>query len=225
VKRKLSAAMLGAVGLVIIGLTVWFVVVGVKHPTAGGSIGIALFSALGAPIGLTCLGSGYRQYRGPNSNELKTEAEAKRRAAAALQDAETAEQIKAELEAFVTVRAWELEINRKRVELSGAADQLVAMLQDLNEDEALLGEEKTKLSPVTIETLSALLDDRTRVKIPSLVSGLLDGAIPLGLGAIGVPAVEALTNDILKRLERRRLQRIRSAVPRALSDADEARDR
>jgi hypothetical protein len=219
-KRKLSAALLAAVGLAIIGLAVWFVVVGIKHPTAGRSIGITLFSALAAPLALACVGTGYRQFRGPNSNELKTEADAKRRAAAALEDAETAEQIKAELEAYVTVRAWELEIKRKRLELAATADQLVTMLQDLNADEDLLGEEKTKLSAVTIETLSALLDDKARVKIPPLVTGLLDGAIPLGLGGIGVPAAEALANDILKRLERRRLKRIRSAIPQALSDGD-----
>jgi hypothetical protein len=220
VKRKLSAALLAAVGLIIIGLTVWFVVVGIKHPTAGRSIAIALFSALGAPLGLACVGTAYRQFRGPNSIELRAEADAKRRAAAALEDAETAEQIKAELEAYVTVRAWELEIKRKRLELAATADQLVTMLQDLNADEDLLGEAKTKLSPVTIETLSVVLDDKARVKIPPLVTGLLDGAIPLGLGGIGVPAAEALANDILKRLERRRLKRIRSAVPQALSDAD-----
>jgi hypothetical protein len=225
VKRNLSAALLAAVGLVIIGLTVWFVVVGVRHPTAARSIGIALLSALGAPVGLACVGAGYRQYRGPNSSELKAEAEAKRRAATALDDAETAEQIKAELEAYVTVRAWELEINRKRAELAGTADQLVTMLRDLNADEDLLGEEKTKLSPVTIATLSALLDDKARVKVPSPVSGLLDGAIPLGLGAIGVPAAEAVANDILRRLERRRLKRIRSAVPQAFSYGDGARGR
>lgn len=212
-KRKLSAALLVTVGLVIIGLTIWFVVVGIKHPTAGRSIGIALFSALGVPLALACVGTGYRQFRGPNSKELKVEADAKLRAAAALEDAETAEQIKAELEAYVTVRAWELEIQRKRLEVAGTADQLVTMLQDLNADEELLAEEKTKLSPVTIETLSALLDDEARVKIPPLVTGLLNGAVPLGLGGIAVPAAEAFANDILKRLERGRLKRIRSAVP------------
>jgi hypothetical protein len=220
VKRKLSAALLVAVGSVIIGLTVWFVVVGVNHPTADKSIVIALLSALGVPLALAFVGAGYRQFRGPNSNELKAEADAKRRAAAALEDAETAEQIKAELEAYVTVRAWELEIKRKRLELAATADHLVTMLQDLNADEDLLGEEKTKLSPITIETLSALLDDKGRVKIPPLVTGLLDGAAPLGLGGIGVPAAEALANEILKRLERRRLKRIRSAVPQALSEPD-----
>jgi hypothetical protein len=220
VKRKLSAWILVAVGSALIGLTVWLVIVGIKHPTAGRSIGIALLSALGAPVALGCVGAGYRRFRGPNSTELKAEAEAKRRAAAALEDAETAERIKAELEAYVTVRAWELEIKRKRVELAGTADQLVMMLRDLNADEVLLGQERTKLSPVTVETLSAVLDDRTRVKIPPLLSGLLDGAIPLGLAGIVVPVAEALANDILKRLERRRLKRIRSAVPQALSDAD-----
>jgi hypothetical protein len=220
VNRKLSAVLLTAVGLVIIGLTVWFVVVGIKHPTAGRSIGIALFSALGAPLALACVGTGYRQFRGPNSDELKAEADAKRRAAAALEDAETAEQIKAELEAYVTVRAWELEIKRKRLEVAAAGDQLVKMLQDLNADENLLSEEKTKLNPVTIETLSALLDDKARVKIPPMVTGLLAGTIPLGLGGIAVPAGEAFANDILKRLERRRLKRIRSAVPQAFSNGD-----
>jgi hypothetical protein len=105
-------------GLTIIIVTVFYTIIGTNHPSSGNSIRIALLSAIVMPIALLSISAGYGGLREPNAETLKTEAEAKRRAAAALEDAETAEKIKSELEAYVAVRTFRLEIERKRQEVS-----------------------------------------------------------------------------------------------------------
>jgi hypothetical protein len=67
--------------LIVLGVTVWFVVIGSKHPIPDKSIAIALLSAIGTPIALSLMVAGYQKFRGPGTEELKTEAEAKKRAA------------------------------------------------------------------------------------------------------------------------------------------------
>jgi hypothetical protein len=48
-------------------------------------------------------------------------------------------------------------IEKKRQELSRTVDTALEVLAELNEDEAHLGEEETKLDPLTVVTLDALL--------------------------------------------------------------------
>jgi hypothetical protein len=158
VRRKIWSALLILFGLGVITATVWYVVVSVRHPSSTNSIVIALLSALGAPIALSMIAYGYRGVSGPDAATLKTEAEAMSRAAAALEDAETAEKIKSELEAYVAVRIFRLEIERKRQELSRAVEVTLKMLNDLNADEVLLGEKETSLDPRTLLTLDSLLE-------------------------------------------------------------------
>jgi hypothetical protein len=217
--RQFSATLLGLFGLAIIGLLTWLVVAGTRHPTADKSIGIALLSVVGAPIALNLFGAGYRRFQGPNSTQLRTEAEASRRAAGALEDAESAEEIKAELEAYVELRTWRLEIERKRRELADSADALVTALQELNADEKRLGLEMTRLSATTAETLDALLEPKPIFSIPDYVFFTnplrLPGAI---MGWATARLIERIAQSLIAYLQGRRMRRLREVSPEALSD-------
>jgi hypothetical protein len=205
-------------GLAIIATTVCYIILGVKHPSSGNSITIALLSAIGVPIALGAMATGYRSLREPNSETLKTEAEAKRRAATALDDAETAEKIKSELEAYVAVRTFRLEIERKRQEVSRSANATLTMLKELNEDETRLGEERTKLDPITVATLDALLQDSAVPEYLNLFLTLVSSVVPI-VGA------SSLADDFARRfydyLKRRELRRLARLVPDALASPDD----
>lgn len=208
--KKTWAAFAVLIGLGVIVVTVWLIIKGVKHPTARLSIGIAVLSAIGVPVALAVISVGYRQFRGPNSETLKTEAEAKRRAAAALEDAETAEKIRAELNAYVAIRSWRLEIERRRQELVNATEALLRMHHELNDMETQLGVDITQISPTTMETLDVALEAGPPFTFPNFyVYGM-----PVG------KAANMLVNTIYDHLEQRRLRRLASLAPEALQVTD-----
>jgi hypothetical protein len=207
--KKIWATLAILFGLGVIATTVWLIINGIKHPTARLSISIAILSAIGVPIALAVISVGYRQFRGPNSEALKTEAEAKRSAAAALEDAETAKTIKDELNAYVAIRSWRLEIERRRQELANATEALLQMLHELNAMEKKLSVEITEISPVTMQTLDAVLDAGPPITFPDIrIYG-----IPVGKGA------NILASVIYDYSEQRRLRRMASLAPGALQIA------
>lgn len=224
--RKLSSTLLVLFGLAIIGLTAWLVVAGTRHPTAGKSIAIALLSAVGIPVALSLLVAGYRRFRGPNSSELRTEAEAKRRAAEALEEAASAEQVKAELEAYIELRAWRLDIERKRRELADSADALVAALQGLNADEKRLQLEMTTLRPTTAEALDTLLEPKPVISIPDYVFFISPMRWPSAImGWAATRLIERTAQILIENLQARRVRRLREISPEALSDLSSKRGR
>jgi hypothetical protein len=208
--KKTWATFAVLVGLALLIVTAWFIVTGVNHPTAARAIGIALLSAIGVPVALGFISVGYRKFRGPNFSTLKTEAEAKRRAAAALEDAETAEKIRVELNAYVAIRSWRLEIERRRQELANATKSLLEMLRELNDMEARLGVEVTEISPATIETLDAVLEAGPPFVFPDFYAW----GIPVG------KAANMMANTIYDHMEQRRIRRMASLAPEALQVED-----
>jgi hypothetical protein len=115
VNRKLSA-LLTIFGLCIFGVTAWMVVVGVRHPTVGSTIAITLLSAIGIQLAFIAIQSGYGLWKGPEARAMRVEVQARSRAAAALEDAETAESFSSNLMLTFAVRARRLEIDRRRKE-------------------------------------------------------------------------------------------------------------
>jgi hypothetical protein len=208
-------------GLTIIVSTVFYTIIGTNHPSSGNSIRIALLSAIGIPIALLSISAGYGGLREPNAETLKTEAEAKRRAAAALEDAETAEKIKSELESYIAVRTFRLEIERKRREVSRSANTTLTLLKELNEDEARLGGDKTKLDPLTVETLDALLQGS---EIPEFLNMFLTATsmvMPVAGIATASSLVEPFTRRFFDYLRKRELRRLARLVPDALAVSDD----
>lgn len=214
--RKIWPVLSLLLGLAIIVATVWYIILGVKHPSSSNSVTIALLSAIGVPIALGAIATGYRRLRGPNAAMLKTEAEAQRRAATALEDAETAEKIKSELEAYVTVRTFRLEIERKRLELSRTVTTAMEMLAELNEDEARLGDEKTRLDPVTVETLDALLQPSETFKVLDQLVISMPSIGPIPTGEIA----QIIARRFYAYLRKRELQRLARLAPDALAPPD-----
>jgi phosphoglycolate phosphatase-like HAD superfamily hydrolase len=184
----------------------------VKYPSADKSIVIALLSAIGVPVAITIATVGFNGVRSPESATLRTEAEAKIRAAEALEDAETAEKIKAELNAYVVVRTWRLEIERKRRELSQAANSVMETLKEVNESERQLGIEKTKLSAETVETLDSLLEPSKFIELPDFY---LFGGFP---GRLAGKMAEIIINESFKYWQRRRMQQMKKLAPEALAE-------
>jgi hypothetical protein len=213
--RKIWFSLAIAFGIAVITLTIWYIIIGVAHPSADKSIAIALLSAIGVPISFAIIAVGYRGLRGPDAAILRTEAEARKRTAAALDDAETAEKIKAELNAYVVVRTWWLEIERKRSELSQAASSVIEMLKELNESERQLGIEKTKLSVETVETLDSLLESSPAIQIPDLYFDMLGGMLG---GKLGGRIAEISVNESFKYWQRRKMRRMAELAPEALSE-------
>jgi hypothetical protein len=210
-RRNVWPVLVALFGFGVIAATVWYVIVSVRNPSSVNSITIALLSAIGAPIALTAIAYGYRGVRGPDAATLKTEAEAKRRAAAALEDAETAEQIKSELEAYVAVRTFRLEIERKRQELSRAADVALEMLKDLNEDEVRLGEQETRLNPQTLLTLDSLLESSD---VPEMLDVFLRSVPSFGIFSV-TPIMGIFVRKTYRDFRRRELRRLARLAPGA----------
>lgn len=199
-------------GLALIAATIWFTIAGIKHPTTSLSIIIALMSAIGVPVGIISISSGYRLLQTPNSAMLRTEAEAMHRAAEALDKAATAQKSQAalrkaasELNAYVAIRSWRLEIERRRQELSTAAEAALQMLRELNDRESLLGVEITQLSPDTMKILDRILA-RPKYVLPEIrVRGVPYGKI-----------LEGLLNETSDSLERQRIRRMTRLAPAIL---------
>jgi hypothetical protein len=213
--RKIWSSLAILFGLAIIVATISYIIIGIKHPTSANSIAIALLSAIGVPVALSAITVGYRGFLRPNAAMLKNEAEAKLRAAAALEDAETAEKIKSDLEAYVAVRTWHLEIERKRQELSRTVETVLEMLEELNQNETRLDIEQTKLNPATVETLDSLLR-------PDTTSDVLD----VFFSTRKTPSPSSQIAEILVRqsyeyMQRRRMRRIARLAPEALSSQNE----
>jgi hypothetical protein len=215
--RKIWSAVAVIVGVALLVVATLYIIAGVKHPSANKSITIALLSAIGAPVAVSLIVAGCSGLRGPNSSDLRTEAEAKKRAAAALEDAETAEQIKAELNAYVALRSQVLEVERRRHELSNSSATLVEEARELNEREARLGVELTRLSPTTVETLDALMEPDPRFVMPQI---FLLGGIGGPASVLAAKIVEFAVNTSLNYLDRKRIQQMASLAPDALLDHD-----
>ncbi|UUW91887.1 hypothetical protein [Pimelobacter simplex] len=148
--KRLGQTLLCVLGVGLIGGTVWIVVEGSREPSTSLSIFIALTTAFAAPLGLAALGAAWKLSHGPDWRLLRTEAEARQRAADALADAETAETIRAELQSYVELRARAVDLQRRRTELQSDAQRLVAAKEELNAQEAQLRQAKSKLDPETV---------------------------------------------------------------------------
>lgn len=206
--RKL-AAILTAVGLAIFGITVYVVIGAVKHPTPMATIMVTLLCAIGVQLAFILLQSSYGLWRGPEARDLKVEAQARKRAADALEDAETAEKIKLELDAYIAVRARRLEIERRRVELANTLDVVTKLHDELNESEKLLELEVTQLDPKTIQ----ILDDITEDRRPAFPEFYLYG-IPVG------QVMQFAYEQLSSRIEKNTIRRLSSLAPEALSEED-----
>jgi predicted RNase H-like nuclease (RuvC/YqgF family) len=146
---------------------------------------------------------------GPESKNLRLEAQARKRAADALEDAETAEKIKLELDAYIAVRARRLEIERRRVELASTLEVVERLHDELNESEKLRDVQTTQLNPETVQ----ILDDITKAKRPTFPAFYLYG-IPVGR------IMQFAYEQISSRAEKNRLSRLSSLAPEALSERD-----
>lgn len=195
-------------GFCLIGVTVYAIIKGLNHPTTNSTIAIALFSSIGVPIALAAIGAGIRWSQNPNSATLRTEAQAKRRAAAALEDAETAEKIKLELDAYIALRARRLEIDRRRRELVSASEVLSESYRELNKAEAQLGVEATRLDPEVVNILDSFVEPSGQTIVPDLhIYGIPVGRI-----------VQYFYNELDDSLEKRKLRRLARLAPEALKD-------
>jgi hypothetical protein len=191
---------------------------GVTHPTPAYSIAIALLGAIGVPIALIAISVAIKGLREPDASILRQEAEARRRTAAALDDAATAETLKAEMEAFVALRARRLEIERRRIELRRDADRLVNSHKALGAAERQLELEQTQLDPATTRVLDDVLNlyGEGYARIYPYFQGL-ERMVSMLLPGVGEVLRESF-GDFMQRLERRRLRRLARIAPSALDD-------
>lgn len=211
-------------GFALLAATIYVTYQGIRNPSTGSSIAIALLGSIGVPIGLGAISVGWRWRQEPSALDLRTESEAKRRAAAALEDAETAEKIKAEMTAYVALRARRLEIDRRRTELSRAAQTLVELHNELKDAEAQLNLEITEVDSETREILDRLTEPRPRIELPEI------GMPASGIGVLAWAVsriAEASMEWSLSAFERRRLRRLARVAPDALApgkDSDQPND-
>lgn len=204
--RKLSALLI-FIGLMMFGVTAWVVVDGVRHPTAVSTILITLLCAIGVQAAYISIQAGIRLWARPEASILRTEAHAKSKAAAALEDAETAEKIKLELDAYIAVRARRLEIDRRRAELTSTAELLMQSCKELNRAEQQLGVDSSLLDPETMELLDVLVEDKRRSVPDFYVYG-----IPVG------NALQWAVDVAGDYLEKARLRRLSKIAPEALGE-------
>jgi hypothetical protein len=200
------------VGVCALGAVAVLTTLGAMHPSTKLTLTVGLLGTIGAPIAVAMVASGWRWSQGPDAAALRTEAEAKRRTAAALEDAQAAEALKSELVAFVELRARRLEIDRRRSELVSAAKRLVALHDELTAAEKQLGLDASKLEPMVIEVLDKVID-RTppRVRFSFVMPGLPEELL------------EALVHSAWRYRERRHLERLARIAP-AAKDADHGLD-
>jgi hypothetical protein len=207
VNRRLAAFFMIS-GLGTFGVTAWIVVAGVRHPTVGSTIAITLLCAIGVQLAFLAVQSGYELWKGPEARAMRVEAQARSRAAAALEDAETAEKIKLELDAYITVRARRLEIERRRQELSSTVEVVKKLRDELNEAEELLDLESTQLDPHTVE----ILDSLTEPSRPQIPDFHLYG-IPFG------QILQYAYSTLMHYMEKKALRRLSHLAPEALDNS------
>ena len=87
------------------------------------------------------------------------------------------------------------------------------LLRDLNKKEARLGLDETKLSPITMEILDALLEERQRLKVPDI------NFMGMPVGSLMNLALVA-TYEFYDYMHDRRIRRMAGLAPGALSDED-----
>jgi hypothetical protein len=190
-----------------------------RHPTANATIVISLLSVIGVPIGLLAIGAGVRWWQRPDSEILRTVAEASRRAAAALDDAETAERIKAELNAYIALRARRLELDRRRQELLSSAEVISQSIRELNKAEAQLGIDLTRLAPETVATLGSLVNPESPVKRLGPFLKLVGLLVPIGGPVLASGGVtDSVIDSLDDYLTKRRFRRLATIAPEALAD-------
>jgi hypothetical protein len=211
--KRTGAVFCIILGCCIIGATVFWILKGIKHPTINSTIVIALLSSIGVPISLAAIGAGIRWSKKPDSATLRTEVQAKRRAAEALEDAETAEKIKLELDAYIALRARRLEIERRRRELTSTAEILSQSYGELNKAEAQLGIETTHLDAGIVEILDSFVEPSGAFPFPDVrIYG-----IPVGQMA------QQFYEKLDDLLEKRKLRRLARLAPEALEGEKAAR--
>jgi hypothetical protein len=203
--KKLGQTVLAVLGLALLGGTVWIVISGTTNPSAANSVMIALSTAIAVPLGLASLATAWRLGRSPQHQALRAEAEAKQRAADALAQVESAKIIKAELQAYVAVRARWLEVERRRAELAASAEAMRDMHAELQKLERQLGVEESRLDPETVAVLDEYLRTR-RAQMPDFF------VLGVNVGALADRAAESVFDS----LERRRLRRLAATAPGAL---------
>ena len=208
--RHVGRIALMLLGAGLLGGTVFVVIQGTHHPSSTYSILIALTTALAGPLGISCWGLAWSLGRTPHARELRTEAQAKARAAAALEDAESAEKVRQELQAYVAIRARKLEIDRRRAEAVQAARSVVDKYNELNEAERTLGLDATTVSEDTKNILDKLVGP------PKRVNPFEHIFLPFGLGELFAKVYELGTEQ----WERRRLRKLAEKAPTALKDRE-----
>jgi uncharacterized membrane protein len=87
--RRGRASVAILVGVCILAATIFAIVSGIRHPTTTATIVVSLLSVIGVPISLLAISAGVRWWQRPNAETLRTE---------------TAERIKAELNAYIALR-------------------------------------------------------------------------------------------------------------------------
>ncbi|MBB5867889.1 hypothetical protein F4553_001268 [Allocatelliglobosispora scoriae] len=217
--RFVKAAVLGLLGLAILGATVVLTVKGTQSPSAGMTIAIALMGAIGVPIGFGALNLARQATQRPDAALLKHEAEAKRRTAAALEDAETAERLKAELDAFVALRARRLEIERRRQELKASAAALVDMHRELGTAEKQLGVAESAFDPQVAQILDEVMGLRltTEYRAVKFYLGTMDRMLSIFLPIPAGGSLVESSERLMTVLDRRRMRRLAKLAPEALS--------
>lgn len=215
-RGKAFAALI--IGACLLAAAIYAIVSGIRHPTVNSTIAISLLSVIGVPIGLLSIAAGVRWWERPNSELLRTEAEASRRAAAALDDAETAERIKLELDAYIALRARRLEIDRRRQELLSSAEVISQSVRELNKAEQQLGIDLTQLAPETVATLGSLVNPVSPIKRLSPYLKLVGYLLPIGGPALDSGVTDTVLDSLDDYLTKRRLRRLANIAPEALAD-------
>lgn len=193
------------IGVVFIAATVIATVHGVRHPSSSFTVAIALIAAIAVPVGLTLMTAGWHLFQEPDAVELRTEAKAKLRAANALEEAETAEEIKKSLVAYVELRTRRMEVERKRVEVENSTRTLNRLFEDLKAEERRLGLEVTQIGPEVV----GILDAYAEPKLPWYFNILR--ASNVILPAVQVDQlIEGLVHWTWSRQERSRLSKLSS---------------
>ncbi len=157
-RRELGNALI-FFGILVLGTITYFTIEGIRNPSASWTVAVALLGAIGVPVGLSSAGGGWRLRQDFNAEELRAEAEAKLRAATALDHAATAERIRSELNAYVELRARRLEVDRRRTQLEEACLNVVELHGELTVAERQLGLEASQLDPQTIEVLDQFTEE------------------------------------------------------------------
>ncbi|WP_194897561.1 hypothetical protein [Catenulispora pinisilvae] len=204
-RRELGNALI-FFGILVLGTITYFTIEGIRNPSASWTVAVALLGAIGVPVGLSSAGGGWRLRQDFNAEELRAEAEAKLRAATALDHAATAERIRSELNAYVELRARRLEVDRRRTQLEEACLNVVELHGELTVAERQLGLEASQLDPQTIEVLDQFTEEEP-LPFPIWFKNMRFYGFPIGSASV------ASVLWIRRASERRRLRRLAQAAP------------